>query len=152
MNPSAQYGVNVADWSPEYYVWGGAGVNETVTSVRRTAGWHEFKLQVTATGFNALIDGIIVGSVNGDFYFDEVRLNLSGPVWRPQRNILLRRLPLSAASVIIQVGRRRRNGAGPLESRERKRDRRIVLSGEPEGPSETVIRPLQLRSKAAGVD
>jgi hypothetical protein len=48
--PSNYFSVNVADWSASNYIWAGPGVNETPTSVLRTPGWHEFKLQVTAIG------------------------------------------------------------------------------------------------------
>jgi len=75
--------VNVADWNPSNYVWVGPGGSEAATSVARSPGWHEFKLRVEAVGFDALIDGVVVGSVAGDFTFDSVRLLLSGPAFRP---------------------------------------------------------------------
>ena len=75
--------MNVADWNPSYYVWGGPGVGETSTSVARTLGWHKFELRVTAVDFTALIDNIVVGSVLGNYTFDTYRLLLSGPGFRP---------------------------------------------------------------------
>ncbi len=83
VTPAEDFSVNVADWNPTTYVWHGPGVGETATAVTRTVGWHNFSLQVTATAFNAFIDGILVGSVSGDFAFDSIRLVLSGPSWRP---------------------------------------------------------------------
>jgi hypothetical protein len=83
LKPTEQFSVNVADWNPTTYVWSGPGIGETATSVPRTLGWHEFKLEVTPTEFNAYIDGIVVGSVSGDFAFDSVRLLLQGPGSRP---------------------------------------------------------------------
>jgi hypothetical protein len=82
-DPRGGFGVNVADWNPTHYVWGGPGVSETSTSVPRSVGWHEFKLRVTSSGFDALIDGIVVGSIPGEFKISDVRLQVSGPVWRP---------------------------------------------------------------------
>lgn len=82
-NPANYFAVNVADWNGSHYIWNGPGVGETPTSVARTNGWHELKLKVTSTGFDASIDGVLVGSVAGDFRFDTVYLLLSGPVWRP---------------------------------------------------------------------
>lgn len=78
-----EFAVNVADWNPTTYVWHGPGVGETATAVTRSNGWHEFKLEVTATGFDASIDGVVVGSVPGDFAFDTVHLLLQGPGARP---------------------------------------------------------------------
>jgi hypothetical protein len=75
--------LNVADWNATHYVWAGPGVGETPTSVARTNGWHEFKLELTPTAFNAYIDRVLVGSIPGDFSFNNVRLQLSGPFWRP---------------------------------------------------------------------
>jgi hypothetical protein len=77
------FAVNVADWNGSHYVWNGPGVNETATGIPRTTGWHKFTLRVDDEGFEALIDGTVVGSVAGDFAFDRVRLLLSGPGFRP---------------------------------------------------------------------
>jgi len=73
------YAVNVADWSGSNYIWSGAGVGETPTSISRSAGWHHFVLKTTATEYEASIDGIVVGSVAGDFAFDSVYLLMQGP-------------------------------------------------------------------------
>jgi hypothetical protein len=80
---SQYFQLNVADWNPSTYVWIGPGVPETATSVPRSLGWHEFRLQVTSTAFSAFIDQTLVGSVTGSFVFDTVRLFLSGPSFRP---------------------------------------------------------------------
>jgi hypothetical protein len=82
-NPTNDFAVNVADWNPSHYVWHGPGVSETPTSVPRTNGWHEFRLVVSTTGFDALIDGTVVGTIPGDFVFDRIRLLLSGPASAP---------------------------------------------------------------------
>ena len=82
-DPNGGFAVNVADWNSSHYVWGGPGVGESPTSVPRTIGWHEFKLRVATEGFDAFIDGILVGSIPGNFDFRDVRLQLSGPIWRP---------------------------------------------------------------------
>jgi hypothetical protein len=80
---SDSFAVNVADWNGTHYIWSGPGVSETPTTVPRSNGWHEFKLQITATGFEASIDGVVVGSVVGDFNFDTVYLLLQGPSSHP---------------------------------------------------------------------
>ena len=79
VTPTNEFGINVADWNGTNYIWHGPGVGETATSIIRTPGWHEFKLQVGATNFDALIDGVVVGSIPGDYKFDSVYLLLSGP-------------------------------------------------------------------------
>lgn len=76
-------GVNVADWNPSNYVWAGPGIGQTPTTVPRRQGWHSFTIELTESGFSALIDGTVVGQVYGNFAFDTVELFLSGPYWRP---------------------------------------------------------------------
>jgi hypothetical protein len=80
-NPATNPGfsVDVADWNPSTYVWYGPGMVATATSVTRTLGWHKLELQISAAGFSALIDNVVVGSVPGAFTFNEVRLLVSGP-------------------------------------------------------------------------
>jgi murein DD-endopeptidase MepM/ murein hydrolase activator NlpD len=81
-NPAYGFASNVADWSPGYgspYIWHGPGVGESRTSVMRTPGWHQLELDITPTGFSALVDGVITGSVSGSFTFDTVQLLVSGP-------------------------------------------------------------------------
>ena len=79
VTPTNEFAINVADWNGSNYIWHGPGVGETATPIVRTPGWHEFKLQVGATNFDALIDGVVVGSIPGDYKFDSVYLLLSGP-------------------------------------------------------------------------
>jgi hypothetical protein len=81
--PFNAFKVGVADWNGSNYIWYGPGLSETPTSVTRTLGWHHFVLRVAASGFEAVIDNVVVGTVAGDFTFDTVQLILSGPVWRP---------------------------------------------------------------------
>jgi hypothetical protein len=73
------FSLNVADWNPSHYVWFGGQLTATPTSVPRTVGWHKFELQILSTGFNALLDGNVVGTIPGSFNFDEIRLLVSGP-------------------------------------------------------------------------
>lgn len=76
---SDSFAVNVADWNGTHYVWHGPGSGEAPTGVPRTAGWHELTLRVTDTGFEALVDQVVVGAIAGDFTFDTVHLLLQGP-------------------------------------------------------------------------
>jgi hypothetical protein len=73
------FSVNVTDWNPSTYVWYGGQMSATATSVPRTVGWHKIELQITATGFNALLDENVVGSLPGSFGFDDIKLLVSGP-------------------------------------------------------------------------
>jgi hypothetical protein len=78
-NPGYGYSLNVADWNPSTYVWYGGAMSATPTSAPRSVGWHKFELQITAAGFNALIDDVVVGTLPGNFTFDQVTLLVSGP-------------------------------------------------------------------------
>ena len=62
------FGVSVAEWDGSTWVWRGPGVGDTATSLARSPGWHQLKLEITATGFNAFVDNnpISNGSVNSE--------------------------------------------------------------------------------------
>jgi len=55
----------------------------TTTTVPRTLGWHQFTLDVTALATTLSIDGSPVFSNPGNFTFDTLSLNVTGPFWRP---------------------------------------------------------------------
>jgi hypothetical protein len=79
---SNSFASNVADWAPGYgspYIWSGPGVGESPTSVARTPGWHELRLEITPTGYSSFVDNMVTGSVTGNFTFDTVLLLVSGP-------------------------------------------------------------------------
>ncbi|MEZ5291739.1 MAG: hypothetical protein R2745_11690 [Vicinamibacterales bacterium] len=80
---SEAFQVGVADWSGSNYVWYGPGLGQTQSSVARSLGWHQFVLRIIPTGYEALVDNVVVGTVAGDYTFDGVQLIVSGPDWRP---------------------------------------------------------------------
>ena len=149
--------VNVADWNGSTYAWGGAGVSETATAVSRTAGWHQFTLQVAATGYTALIDQTVVGSVPGDLAF-----GFSGPAaLRPGRDagvrVLLRRLPLHPAAQRssdegrVQGRRLAASRAGRRYRLQEPRSLRQLREHRQVGPaSRRLIRGAGLQAFAAG--
>jgi hypothetical protein len=55
----------------------------STTNVRRTAGWHRLEISVGADTISLTIDDVHVFSSAGDFSFNEVSMNVSGPFWRP---------------------------------------------------------------------
>ena len=55
-----------------------------LTDISRTSGWHLLQIDASATGGTAYIDGTSIGATHsGDYRFDTVVLQLSGPGWRP---------------------------------------------------------------------
>lgn len=55
----------------------------TTTNIGRTGGWHNLVIDVGAHSMNWSIDGTSVFFLAGDYSFDTVQLNESGPYWRP---------------------------------------------------------------------
>ena len=55
----------------------------STTNVARTPGWHRFEITVATDTVSFLIDGTSVYSTSGDYSFDTITLNVSGPYWRP---------------------------------------------------------------------
>ena len=55
----------------------------TTTNVARTLGWHRFDINVDPGILTILIDGTQVYQVPGNYVFDTVTLNVSGPGFRP---------------------------------------------------------------------
>lgn len=80
-------GVGVADYEPDRYTVPSTGSPALPpggrSDVPRTRGWHKFELRFEEGGLRMLIDDQEVAGVPGDYGFDEVRLSVSGPVWRP---------------------------------------------------------------------
>jgi hypothetical protein len=78
--------LGVQDWIGSKYM-GAPGIQDHVedwTNISRTSGWHLFQIDASATGATAYIDGnAISASHTGDYRFDTVVLQLSGPGWRP---------------------------------------------------------------------
>lgn len=55
----------------------------TTTDFHRAGGWHNLTVDVGPNSINWTIDGINVFSLAGDYSFDTLYLNESGPYWRP---------------------------------------------------------------------
>lgn len=78
------FNLGVMDWDGNNYFFSGPDkVGDGRTSVQRTLGWHEFKINIDSTDVQMFIDDILVHSATGDFGFDSVQLCMFGPSWRP---------------------------------------------------------------------
>lgn len=55
----------------------------STTNVTRTAGWHQFVVDVCSTSISLSIDGTKVFTANGDYQYDSLTLGMSGPDFRP---------------------------------------------------------------------
>lgn len=72
--------VGVQDWDGAYYhATGGLNDAEGGTTVPRSTGWHLFEITGTAIGVTISIDDIVATTAAGDYRFDGVRLELTGP-------------------------------------------------------------------------
>jgi hypothetical protein len=56
---------------------------KTTTAVGRSRGWHEFAIASTDAGVSLAIDGRAVFARGTAAAYDQVRIYLSGPHWRP---------------------------------------------------------------------
>jgi hypothetical protein len=55
----------------------------STTSVTRTLGWHLLDINALANSLSFSIDGAQVFNATGDYSFDTVTINVSGPGFRP---------------------------------------------------------------------
>ena len=55
----------------------------TTTPVKRTIGWHIFTIAVDTSSMQIAIDGQTVFVATGAYQFDTIRLEATGPSWRP---------------------------------------------------------------------
>jgi uncharacterized repeat protein (TIGR01451 family) len=55
----------------------------STTNVARTAGWHVFEIRWDSQMVTFFIDGQQIFQRQGTYNFDRVRIDMSGPVWRP---------------------------------------------------------------------
>lgn len=72
------FGLGVMDWDNNSYFSHSPDSNGR-TSVQRTLGWHEFKINMGITGGEMFIDDTLVNSFTGNHGFDSVYLSISGP-------------------------------------------------------------------------
>lgn len=81
---AGQARVGIIDNSANFYVaTPPTGENFGITSFSRSLGWHHFELDITAGVSSSFIDGQLVGSSSQPYVFDEVRLTVLAPIWRP---------------------------------------------------------------------
>jgi len=55
----------------------------TTTNVQRTVGWHSLSIFVGTDSVTLAIDGSPVFTTSGNYSYDSITLNQSGPGWRP---------------------------------------------------------------------
>ncbi len=72
--------VGVQDWDGSYYhATAGTHGAEGGTAIPRSTGWHHFEIAGTAVGVTITIDGTVAATAAGDYRFDGVRLEVTGP-------------------------------------------------------------------------
>ena len=97
-NPSINTSVGIQDFDAFCYtasIDGAAGPNGScglfpqamTTNIQRTAGWHAFEVNVTATQVSLIIDDTVVYSQSGSFSYDAVQLSVAGPFYRPDTTV-----------------------------------------------------------------
>lgn len=73
---------------------------QTITApISRTSGWHLFEISYLANEIRLSIDGQVIHSLAGDYSFDSVRMNISGPLWRPNTTAYFDDFSIQAESV-----------------------------------------------------
>ena len=94
-NPNNSSGVGTQDFDAQCYTAnvasGTQGPNAscgiypqlTTTPINRTLGWHVFSISYDEDSVSIAIDGIVIFTGKGDYYFDTVQLTSAGPGWRP---------------------------------------------------------------------
>jgi hypothetical protein len=79
----------------------------STTNVQRTPGWHRFSITIGSQDVVLSIDSTPVYTFPGDFSFDRIELDLSGPVWRPNTVAYFDNFSfVPAAECDIDLGRR----------------------------------------------
>jgi len=79
------FSMGIMDWVPNNYRVG-AGTGGSWAEAwpgPRTQSWHHLECVATENSFEGYFDGAPVLSQAGDYRFDEIWLNVSGPGWRP---------------------------------------------------------------------
>ena len=73
------FGLGVMDWDNSNYFCHSPTASNERTSIPRTLGWHEFKIDIGTTSGEMYIDDILVNSFTGNHGFDYLHLSASGP-------------------------------------------------------------------------
>jgi len=97
--PGSFFALGVMDHNGSNYFADGMD-GQLRTSVPRTLGWHKFEIDINSTGYQMFIDDVLVRSAVGDFGFDTVQLNLSGPGWRPNATYYFDDLSITAEATV----------------------------------------------------
>lgn len=82
--PGYLFFVGVMDWDYDWYHVQGAVVVPYgfATSVRRTVGWHQFRINYDTDRWTIFVDDVRVAEFTGDYAFEKVDFGVSGPSWR----------------------------------------------------------------------
>lgn len=73
---------------------------QTITApVSRALGWHLFEIAYLENEVRLSIDGQLIHSLTGDYTFDSMRMNISGPSWRPNTTAYFDDFSIQADSV-----------------------------------------------------
>lgn len=69
--------------------------------VNRSAGWHLFEIAYLQNEIRLSLDGQLIHSLAGNYTFDSVRINMAGPLWRPNTSAYFDDFSMQAESASI---------------------------------------------------